>query len=125
MSVVKVESDYEITSDITIKVLWCLGDGDNGNIDETFGLEIEIDEWNVPKDEINGINCFSFGYEPWSQEVWEKFGIYIESVISKLPRTEQALADFIEWLLSFECIYTRGKDHLKDLDYIKELIKDI
>ena len=59
MSYVKYESEYEITSEKSIKVFWCLGDGDNGEIDDTYGLEIQIDEFIEREDYLTGINCFS------------------------------------------------------------------
>lgn len=124
MSVVKGESDFEITPEYTIKVLRCLGDGDNGIVDETFGLEVEIDLWNVKTDFLNGINTYSFGYEEWSQEVWQKIADYISDRIMELKNEEDMWA-FCDWLESFECIYTRDENHLKDLPYIKNLIKDM
>ena len=123
MSYVKYESEYEITSEKSIKVFWCLGDGDNGEIDDTYGLEIQVDEFIEQEDYLNGINCFSFGYESWSHKVWEEWGRFIEHKIQDIPKTEQGFEEFCNWLIEFDCNYTRSDNHLKDLDKIKAIIE--
>lgn len=123
MSYVKYESEYEITFEKSIKVFWCLGDGDNGEIDDTYGLEIQVDEFIEQEDYLTGINCFSFGYESWSYKIWEEWGRFIEHKIQDITKTEQGFEEFCNWLIEFDCNYTRSENHLKDLDKLKAIIE--
>lgn len=122
---VKYEGRHEIIPNEFIVVFWCLGEGkDNGMIDETFGLEIQVDEYNSITDELHGINLFGFGYETWSQEVWEKWGSYIDCKVQDIPNTKEALEEFKDWVGSINCLYTKDENHLKDLELIKRLIQE-
>ena len=122
MSYIKYEGIYEFTEDKQLMVYWCLGDGDNGEIDDTYGLEIQVDEYHHSTDFWTGVNLFTFGYEPWSQVLWEKWGSYVCSKIQDYPQTEEGFEAAKQWIGQFWCMYTRDKNHLLDVEVLWELV---
>lgn len=124
MSMVKWEDEIIFTPEKIVFIYGEVGDGDNGAIDETYGLEVVVDEYNEVNGVQFGINSFGFGYEGWSRDVWENWGGYVIMKAHQFPKTAEGFEQFFEWACSIDCLYTRDENHLKDLDVIKELLAE-
>lgn len=94
---------------------------------EHFGLELHVDEEIT---EVHGLCNWSFGYEDWSEEVWKKWGQYIEHQIDLCNGDSSKLKILIDRLQAIECNYLNyelGKEefgdgtHLRDLNMILQL----
>ena len=122
MGIIKYEGYHKYAKGKRLIVYWGLGDGDNGSIDETYGLEIEVEEYHRKEEYWNVVNVFTFGYESWSQELWEKWGSYVYRKISEFPQTEEGFEAAKAWLMQVDCMYTRDDNHLRDVEMLWELV---
>lgn len=116
--------NIQYAEDKFLYVYWNVGDGDHGSIDETYGYEIEVEEYNRAREYWNVINIFSFGYEAWSEKIWDKWGVYVLGKLDQFEKSDEGYMNAVDWLESINCMYTRDEDHLRDLMMIKDLLDE-
>ncbi|MGZ9869584.1 hypothetical protein ACU3L3_14290 [Priestia endophytica] len=100
---------------------------DKGGEDHGYEIELEI---KTLDGECFGLGCWTFGYEEWSYEVWNKWGDYIDKRVKEIEGDQESFNDLIDELGGIDCFYWEekensfGQDHLADLEVIKILIKE-
>jgi len=105
--------------------VWILWDAGEEN---EYGYEIDV----TGEDGIGGvlhtIANWSFGYEDWSHDIWDKWGKYVASRFCAIEGNEEALMKLIDELDAIDCKYTlyhegeSDDENLIDLARIEELI---
>ncbi|KYG33450.1 hypothetical protein [Priestia endophytica] len=95
------------------------------------GYEIQLDLFNREEDELEGVGCWSFGYEDWSRDIWNDWGDYILKRMLEIEGDQEALDDLLDELNGIDCHYWKDRDnpfeeeHLAELDVIKVLITEL
>lgn len=123
MGWIKWEGQYQFPEGM-LHVLFDVGE------EQEYGYEIEL-TFEDNEGNLDGVGCWSFGYESWSRELWINWGGYIEHRISEIEGDQQALDLILDDLEAVDCDYILyqseewlypGQKHLEDLDLIKVLI---
>lgn len=123
MGWIKWEGQYQFPEGM-LHVLFDVGE------EQEYGYEIEL-TFEDNEGNLDGVGCWSFGYESWSRELWINWGGYIETRISEIEGNQEALDLILDDLEAVDCDYILyqseewlypGQEHLKDLDLIKVLI---
>ena len=125
MGWIKWEGQYEFPEG-KFYILWDVGE------ENEYGYEIQLDF--VDKEgNLDGVGCWTFGYESWSRDVWENWGAYIESRVSEIEGAQKALDLILDDLEAIDCDYILylsdewiddSMKHLEDLELIQLLIEE-
>ncbi|MED4587668.1 hypothetical protein [Priestia flexa] len=123
MGRIKLNTEYEFRCGL-VTLFW-----DEGEKEEC-GYEIQL-ELRKTNGQYEGLGGWSFGYEDWSQEIWKKWGEYIEKRLKEIDGCQQSLDAFIDELGDVDCCYKLYNEdyqkddfieHLKDIEIILQLV---
>lgn len=125
MGWIKYEARYEFPEG-TFYILWDVGE------ETEYGYEIQLD-FADNEGNLDGVGCWTFGYENWSRDVWLSWGGYIEELVMKMEGDQEALDLLLDDLDALDCCYLSYQpdeevddtmNHLEDLELIKLLIAE-